>query len=63
MIIYKYESEVLIIAIKTIAFRVDEDFHTKVKIQATKERKTLQEYVIEVLKEDIKAKAKDEQQK
>lgn len=46
------------ISIKTIAFRVDEQFHTKVKIQAIKERKTLQEYIIEVLKKDMEEKAK-----
>ena len=45
---------------RTIAFRVDEDFHTMVKMQAVKEKKALQEYVIEVLKKDIEEKAKNE---
>jgi len=49
--------EVREISSKTIAFRVDEDFHTAVKMQATKEKKSLQEYVIEVLQKDIDEKA------
>ena len=48
----------VIIPTKTIAFRVEEQFHTLVKIQATKEGKTLQEHVIEVLQHDLDKKSK-----
>jgi len=44
--------------IKTLAFKVDDDFHMEVKLQATREKKTLQEYVIEALKKDLKEKQK-----
>lgn len=58
MISYKHETEVNTIATKTIAFRVEEEFHTQVKIQATKEGKSLQEYIIKILKKDIERKTK-----
>lgn len=44
---------VSIISQKNISFKVDEDFHTKVKIQAAKEKKSLQSLIVEVLKERI----------
>jgi predicted HicB family RNase H-like nuclease len=44
--------------VRTISFRVDEDFHTAVKMQAVKEKKTLQNYIIEVLKKDMEEKQK-----
>jgi predicted HicB family RNase H-like nuclease len=43
---------------RTIAFRVDEEFHTAVKVQAAKEKKTLQDYIIEILKKDLEEKQK-----
>lgn len=47
-------------SIRTIAFRVNEEFHTTVKIQAAKEKMTLQGYIIGVLKKDIEEKARKE---
>jgi predicted HicB family RNase H-like nuclease len=59
MIKCKRECEAMNISnTRTISFRVDEDFHTAVKLQAVKEKKTLQEYVIETLKKDLDEKAK-----
>lgn len=55
-----YDKEVTDIP-TTIAFRVDDDFHAAVKIQATKEKKTLQDYIIEAIKKDMEEKAKQEQ--
>lgn len=49
--------EVMIIAQKTIAFRIDEELHAQIRIQAIKENKTLQEYVIQLLKKDLEQKA------
>ena len=51
-----YEQEVITIS-KTIAFRVEEEFHTAVKMQAVKEKKTLQEYIIDLIKKDLEEKA------
>ena len=48
---------------RTIAFRVDEEFHTAVKVQAAKEKKTLQDYIVEILKKDIEAKSQKEGKK
>ena len=54
-----HEREVVNIpAVRTISFRVDEDFHASVKIQATKEKKSLQDYIIETLKKDMEEKSK-----
>jgi len=53
-------------SIKTIAFRIEEEFHTAVKVQAAKEKKTLQDYIIEILQKDIAEKdekAKNENEK
>lgn len=41
---------------KTFSFRVPEEFHILIKLQATKEGKTIQEYIIEILQKDIEKK-------
>ena len=41
---------------KNIAFQVDDEFHTEVKIQAAKEGKTIKDYIIELIKEDLESK-------
>jgi predicted HicB family RNase H-like nuclease len=51
--------EVKKIGFKNIAFKVEDSFHMQVKIQAIKEGKTLQEYIISLLKKDIEQKAKE----
>ena len=38
---------------KTIAFKIDPDFHVAIKIQATLEKRTLQDYIISALKKDL----------
>jgi predicted HicB family RNase H-like nuclease len=48
---------VVTIAQKTIAFRIEEELHAQIRIQAIKEGKTMQEYVIELLKKDLELKA------
>ena len=53
MISYNYEREVNTIAQKTIAFRVEDEFHSLVKIQAIKKGKTLQDYIVDLIKTDI----------
>ncbi|MCM1330928.1 MAG: hypothetical protein NC253_16025 [Ruminococcus sp.] len=41
--------------IKNITLRVSEDFHYSVKTYATKEGKSLQSYMIDVVTDDLKA--------
>lgn len=41
--------------IKNITLRVSDDFHYSVKTYATKEGKSLQSYMIEVVTDDLKA--------
>lgn len=43
---------------KNVAFQIDDDFHMQLKIQATKEGKTIKEYIIEIIKKDLEEKAK-----
>ena len=38
---------------KSITIRLDEQLHKDVRIQATKEGKTLQSYLIELVKKDL----------
>jgi predicted HicB family RNase H-like nuclease len=38
---------------KSITIRVENDLHYSVKMYATKQGKTLQEYIIEVLTDDL----------
>jgi len=42
-----------VIIIKNIAFPVPDDFHVEVKIQATKEGKTIKDYIIELIQKDL----------
>lgn len=41
------------IEIKNIAFQVEDEFHTKIKIKATKEGKTIKDYVIGLIRKDL----------
>jgi len=41
-----------------LAFRVPDEFHTEIKLQATKEGKTLQEFAIEALRKELEYKKK-----
>jgi len=41
---------------KAINFKVDDELHTKIKIQATKEGKKIKEYIIELVKKDLELK-------
>lgn len=44
---------------KSITIRLDEQLHKDAKIQATKEDKTLQAYLIELIKQDLAKKKGD----
>ncbi len=39
--------------IKNISFQIDDEFHMEIKIQATKEHKTIKDYIIELIKSDL----------
>lgn len=39
--------------IKNIGFTVDDEFHKKLKIKATKEGKGIKEYIIDLIKKDM----------
>ena len=41
-------------AIKNISFQIDDEFHKNIKIQATKEDLTIKDYIIELIKKDLK---------
>lgn len=56
MLIYKCVKEG--IKIKNIAFQIDDEFHKKIKIQATEEGKTIKDYIIELIKKDLEQKNK-----
>jgi len=47
---------VITVSDKTIAFRVSDDFHAEVKMQAFSEKKSLQAYIIDVLARDLERK-------
>lgn len=38
---------------KNIAFQIEDDFHKKIKIKATEEGKTIKDYIIELIKNDL----------
>ena len=42
---------------KTINFKVDEELYRRIKIYIAKEGKTLKEYVIELIENDLEAKS------
>jgi hypothetical protein len=44
--------------VRNIAFQVDNAFHTEIKIQATKEGKTIKDYIMELIKKDLENKKK-----
>lgn len=44
--------------IKNIAFPISDELHMKIKIQATKESKTIKDYIIELIKKDLEQKNK-----
>ena len=46
------------INIKNIAFRIEDELHTEIKIQATKEGKSIKEYILELVKKDLENKKK-----
>lgn len=41
------------IKIKNISFQIDDEFHMEIKIQATKEQKTIKDYIIELIRNDL----------
>lgn len=43
---------------KAIHFKVDEGFYREIKIKIAKEGKTLKDYVIELIKQDLEKKTK-----
>lgn len=43
--------------IKNIAFPVPEKLHMSIKLQATKEGKTIKDYIIELIEKDLEKKA------
>ncbi len=45
-------------SIKNIAFQVDDELHKRIKLQSTKEDKSIKEYIVELIKEDLKKKEK-----
>lgn len=45
-------------AIKNLGIPVDDRLHMEIKIQATKEGKTIKEYIIELVKKDLESKKK-----
>ena len=47
-----------VIKIKNIGFPVDDELHIKIKIQATKEGKTIRDYLIELINKDLEQKKK-----
>lgn len=40
--------------LKTIAFQVDDEFHKALKIKATQEGTTIKDYIIQLIKENLK---------
>ena len=47
-----------VMILKNVAFQIDDKFHTDIKIQATKEGKTIKDYIIELIKKDLEEKQK-----
>jgi len=45
-----------VIEIKNVSFPLDDELHMELKIQATKEGKTIKDYVIELIKRDLEGK-------
>jgi len=39
--------------IKNIAFQIPDEFHIDIKVQATKEGKSIKDYIIELIKKDL----------
>jgi len=44
--------------IKNVAFQIDDEFHIQIKIQATKEGKSIKDYIINLIKKDLDTKKK-----
>lgn len=42
-----------VIFIKNIAFQVEDDFHIEIKVKATKEGKTIKDYIMELIRKDL----------
>ena len=42
--------------IKNIAFLISDELHMEIKIQATKEGKTIKDYIVELIKKDLEQK-------
>lgn len=47
-----------VIIIKNIAFQVDDKFHADIKIQATKEGKSIKDYIMGLIRNDLDKKKK-----
>jgi predicted HicB family RNase H-like nuclease len=41
---------------KNIAFLIDEEFHKKIKLQSTKDNKSIKDYIIDLIKQDLEKK-------
>jgi len=53
----KYAEEVSLI--KNISFQINDEFHIELKIQSTKEGKSIKDYIIELIKKDLENKKKE----
>ena len=42
--------------IKNIAFQIEDELHMQIKLQATKEGKSIKDYILELIKIDIEKK-------
>ena len=38
---------------KNISFKVEDEFHKKLKLKATEEEKTIKEYIIQLIKKEL----------
>jgi len=45
---------------KTLAFRIDEEFHRKIKIHLAKEGITLRDYVLGLIRDDLEKLEKED---
>nr|DAZ08866.1 MAG TPA: HicB family [Caudoviricetes sp.] len=52
--------EVKILPEKTLAFRIDEEFHRKIKIHLAKEGITLRDYVLGLIRDDLEKLEKED---
>ena len=53
MLTCKYEKEVSILQEKTIAIRIDEGLHKKIKLKLAENGLTLKDYIIKLIEKDL----------